>query len=792
MFGRRVAYVVGAFASLFALLGLVSATTAAIKGGNHGLGIVRVSEAPQPPDPVYWGTGSTKPDSEARARRVSQGAGARLSIVTKVAGIDTGDRFNLVLDGSVISRGVGGSPSRWSDQVPAGAHRLGESTNGAASLGDYLTGARCRQGRTEIPIDQSSGELNLEAGQDVHCTVTNHRKTATISLRSRVVPPSRGVRFDLTLDTAVVAPDVRTGATTKPVQVVTGRHAVSSIASNGAQAARYEPSTSCKAGNGNVPLDAATGELVLTKAGQSIVCTVTNRRREGFLTVTHRMHPAGDTSRADVFVNGRLRSRGLPSGGSVERIKVEPGTNRLQLAASGFGTAAFYTTTRCRNGRTPVQIDGNGYLYVRANQEVLCTVTRRKQPAELTIANRVHGPGVGAAKVAFRLDGKPVGKEALGNGGTVGPLRLASGRHLIAEVGVSPTHDLSLFRQSTSCSSQSGAVAVTGGGVDLPAGEKVTCTVINIRRAGTLRVLPVVAGPFEHGTHFVPVIDGRAASVSGAPEVRHRVGTGLHSVAVAPGSRASDPLRFRRTVECYDASGGKPTAGDGRVYVGEGQDVVCRITSTRFAGTLAITTRSDWRGTAPATSGSFRTTLDGLIPARRQGNPAQGHGALVVSSGWHRLGRVAAAEIDPNGFKLSIACYDGRGQPVRVLARRVWVGVNQSVRCTLRNTRKTGTLTVVSLLKFPSPVPAAPALFGLLVGSQGGRLGSQRGESSGPMVVPAGLVTVDPHSEGAVAADGFRRNTTCVDGDSRRLELIGAQVMVGFGQHVTCRVTSAR
>ena len=96
---------------------------------------------------------------------------------------DDPGRFNLEIDGvpAGTGRGVGHLGTTGDVAVPVGRHRVGEEGVDGTSLADYNTTIGCRENRGRGPVVTvfRGPELivDVEAGQEVVCTIVNTRRT---------------------------------------------------------------------------------------------------------------------------------------------------------------------------------------------------------------------------------------------------------------------------------------------------------------------------------------------------------------------------------------------------------------------------------------------------------------------------------------------------------------------------------------------------------------------------------------------------------------------------------------
>ena len=134
----------------------------------------------------------------------------------------------------------------------------------------------------------------LAIGEAKTCTITNTRRTGSITVRKNLVPADDGGLFDLTVDGAVVREDASDadGAT---VEVATGTHTVGEAAGSAGALGDYVSSIACNnetSASGHGPHEVSVG------SGAELTCTITNTRRANVTirTVTLPADPGRTTS----------------------------------------------------------------------------------------------------------------------------------------------------------------------------------------------------------------------------------------------------------------------------------------------------------------------------------------------------------------------------------------------------------------------------------------------------------------------------------------------------------------
>jgi hypothetical protein len=126
-----------------------------------------------------------------------------------------------MIDGVIRKASAGNGDSTGAVTLALGGHSVTESAVGGTSLSNYTTtfGGDC----------QSTGQVLVNAAKT--CEVTNTRKLGTggdayLTVRKVVIPANDPGRFDLLVNGATKASNVRDGGTTGPVTVLAGTHTV--------------------------------------------------------------------------------------------------------------------------------------------------------------------------------------------------------------------------------------------------------------------------------------------------------------------------------------------------------------------------------------------------------------------------------------------------------------------------------------------------------------------------------------------------------------------------------------
>ena len=235
----------------------------------------------------------------------------------------------------------------------------------------------------------------LAVGDAKTCTITNTRKTGTITVVKDLIPSADSGRFDLRIDGSVVRANAGDGDGSGAVEVNTGTHTVSEVAGNAGVLADYVSSIACSNGAsaaGSGPLDVAV------TSGADITCTVTNTRKA---TVTVRkVTETADAATQFAFASGLPATAGPPAiaadgsfslrDGTQVTTKVAPGAypvSENDPKAQGYKLTGLSCTESATQNTTVATGDAiatarNATINAEAGETITCTFTNRKIVAQ--------------------------------------------------------------------------------------------------------------------------------------------------------------------------------------------------------------------------------------------------------------------------------------------------------------------------------------------------------------------------------------------------------------------------
>ena len=299
----------------------------------------------------------------------------------------------------------------------------------------------------------------------------------------------------------------------------------------------------------------------------------------------------------------------------------------------------------------------------------------------------------------------------------------------------------------------------------------MTCTITNTRRAGKLTVVKDLKPGDDPGRFDLKV---------GDEVVKAEAGDGdAGSKSVAPGdytvSEAGALAKYDSSIACDNGQ-----SGDGSslasVTVDSNDDVTCTITNTRRAGKLTVV-----KDLKPADDpGRFDLKVgDDVVKAQAGDGDA---GSQSVAPGDYTVSETGA---DLAKYDSSIACDNGQSGTGSSLAS-VTVDSNDDVTCTITNTRKKGSLTVVKDL-----VPAADAgRFDLRIGDEVVKAAAADGGTGTRQLAPGSYAVSELGAGGTALAD-YASSVACDNGKSGQgTSLSGIQI--DSGDDVTCTIANTR
>ncbi len=656
------------------------------------------------------------------------------------------------------------------------------------------TGTACTVSETanagySSAVAPAGGAVTIADGTNT-VTFTNTRKTGTLELRKELVPSTDPGRFDLDIDggpheVAGVGDDGTTGERTVPV----GSHSIAETvaAGNAANLSDYTTTVACVDTAGTTPVLVTKDDNVVVDEGAKVVCTFTNTRKTGNLTLTKTVvDPLNSGHSFDLRAGGATVVAGATNG-STGSTTVNTGPVTVSEAGGDLGL--YSSAIVCNSAGQPIAAGTGTSLTVNvtAGADIVCTFTNTRSTGTLEVRKQLSPPN-DPGTFDLSIDGT-VRTAGAGHNGTTGPVVVAAGTHSVAEAGAGASGtSLADYAAALSCidtAHGSTAVAVSDGTVQVDPGDAVVCTFTNTRSTGGLTLRKVVVDPVG-SNHTFDLLAGADVVVDEA--VDGSTGTTTVNSGPVTVSETSGALgRYTTAIAC--TSGGQPLASGGgtslTVEVSAGSNVVCTFTNTRRTGTLEVR-----KQLVPTNDpGTFDLSIDGTVRTAGAGHNGT-TGAVTVAQGPHSVAEAGAADTKLGDYAASLSCVDSANgnAPVIPTAGSVQVDAGDAVVCTFTNTRTTGNLTLTKVVVDPL---ASSHTFDLLAGAKVVVDEAVNG-STGSTTVNTGPVTV---SESGANLGQYATSIVCTeDGEpvARANDASSLQIDVEVGANVVCTFTNTR
>lgn len=331
------------------------------------------------------------------------------------------------------------------------------------------------------------------------------RQTATIEVIKECVPTTDPGTFDLKIDGTVEKDNAACGETTGAVTVGAGTNAdpgaTHTVAEDGfsIDASNYTSVYECtKNGDPYISETSGRGPFdVEVEPDDAVVCTFTNERKAQ-LTIVKQTNPDGSAqsfSFAPTGFNGDA-SFSLSDGQSKSSGLVDAGTyTATETVPAGWdltSRACVFTGTQNAKTFTSINNDAGVSVALGAGEDVTCTFTNT-QRGSIVIIKDTQNPatdpqdfaytGTGTGMSGFSLDDDGDNANTLSNTKTFSDL-VPGGSRVVTETPLPSEWALTAINCSGATNSTvNTSVANRTATIGLAAGETVTCTYVNQRKA---------------------------------------------------------------------------------------------------------------------------------------------------------------------------------------------------------------------------------------------------------------------------------------------------------------------
>jgi uncharacterized repeat protein (TIGR01451 family) len=661
-------------------------------------------------------------------------------------------RFDLKIDGVTHKANAGDSDTTTAQTVTLGAAHTITETGGSVpstNLADYTSTYSCtKNGQPSLSGSGTSiavAAALLASSDALRCTFTNTRHT-TLTVIKQVDNGDGGtnVPADWTMDvTSSGAADAHFAGTSAghTITINPGAFSVGETAGAGVAAGAYA-------------LASQVGCSATAAVGQHYTCTLVNDD----VAPTVKVIKIVDNDDGGTAVSGdwqlHLESGGSDVPGSPQSGKVAGDAYTVAQGAykvSETGGKSGYTATFSGD------CDADGDISVTVGQDMTCTITNHDVAPTVKVIKIVDNDDGGTAvsgdwqlhlmSGGTDVPGSPQSGKVLGDTYTV-----AQGAYKVSETGGKSGYTATF---SGDCDAN--------GDIDVSVGQNKTCTVTNSDVAATLKVIKVVVnddgGTKTPGQFQMTVHNKGAALPSFAGE-----GDPGTSVGVQPGSYSVSEGAHAGYADTYSA------ACAGTVAIGETK--TCTVTNDDIAPTLKVVKHVVNKHGSTAVAADFSMQIAGTA-----GTPAAFAGSESGTTKTLKAGSYAVTE---SGAATSNYSQSDSADCSGSLA------VGDAKTCTITNTRKTGTISVVKDL-----VPATDdGRFDLKVDSTVVKADAADG-GNGSLEVNTGTHTVSEVAGSVGSLSNYATGISCSNGQNGT----GAgplQVSVTDAADITCTVTNRR
>lgn len=621
-----------------------------------------------------------------------------IEVVKNLVPANDSGLFNLQVNGITAtgSANVGNGGDTGKVGVAAGSNNFGETAGTLTNLSNYTSSASCVDATTGGAVSTTGTNpwtVNTAVGQNIVCTITNTKLSASITVNKTLVPSNDPGLFNLQIDgsTAGTGGNVGNGGTTGAITVLTtGTHTVSETAGNGTNLSDYTTTYSC---NNNLSGSGTSVGPFSVTANQNVICTFTNTRNTGSVNA-HKLVDADGNGTYEINTDSGANALGF--NWSLDTV----GTN-------SFGTAVNNVNTGSHNVNEN-SVSGYHFVgwYLTSDTSKTCTnTTNTTLPASISVTNGsttnitlCNARNTGSITINKNVDNNNDG-DTTDPGDVVGATDwtwdIASGEQNIA-TGQSRnlvtgnytiTEDVKANYHIVgwTCTDQSSGTT-NSIPVNLAAnGQSITCTITNARDTGTIKVIKDVE-PNDNSQWDIDISgptpntdtlsDGENTGVLSSATGSYTVTETAHT-----GTNQSD---YNSSYVCTDLQGAV-TSGNGTSAIfnlTSNQNVVCTFTNSIKRGTIIVEKQTN----------PDQDSADFVFTGDAAGTISDGEQITVnnVLPGTYTSTESPLAGWDLTGISCNDTTNGGTASTGSLITRTATFNVHagETVKCTFTNTKR--------------------------------------------------------------------------------------------------------
>jgi hypothetical protein len=356
-----------------------------------------------------------------------------IKVVKDLVPNDDEGTFDLKVGDAVVKAGASDGDSG-STSITPGSYAVSEAGASGTDLAKYDASIACDNGQSGS--GSSLAGVQVDSDEKVTCTITNTRRPGKLTVVKDLKPADDAGAFDLKVGGDVVksaAGDGDQGSKT----VAPGDYTVSELGANGTSLAKYDASIACDNGQSGSGSSLAG---VHVDSDDDVICTITNQRRKGSITVVKDLVPGTDAGRFDLKVGDDVVAAAAGDGGQGAK-DVVPGDHTVSEVGANTDLAKYDTSIACtRNGQPAESGDGAslGGVTVDSDDAVVCTITNTRL-GSVTVT-KTEGGQEPTGTWTFRLTGGPddvdITKNTTADGNPLSFGHLKPGDYTLCEVGL--------------------------------------------------------------------------------------------------------------------------------------------------------------------------------------------------------------------------------------------------------------------------------------------------------------------------------------------------------------------
>ena len=438
-----------------------------------------------------------------------------------------------------------------------------------------------------VEIDGSTAAINPQPGENITCTYTN-TQDGTIKVVKSVLPETDPGVFNLTIGEKTYAENVPNGETnsTGVQSFAPGEYAIGETAGTDPQTdlGNYKASYDC----GKASFDSETRTVTLNP-GEDVVCTITNTRNTGTITLNKSLDPTTDAGKFNLIIGETVYAENVGHNGTTDAQTLTSGLTYSLAETAGTGTTLDNYTSKlaCTEGGEPIPVVESS-VSLGNGQNIICTITNTRKTGTITL-NKTLAPANDPGLFNLQIGGTTLATN-VGGGGTTAAQTLPSGTtYTLGETAGTGT-TLSDYTATLDCSDAQGAVTVTDSSVALAAGQNITCNLTNTRKTGTVTITKNVTDG-SAGTFAFSGTIGPNFTLDSGQSGQFTLVPGTYTVTEEPS--AAFTLQALTCSDSGDASGGStvdvPT-GTATINLQSGEAITCTYLNAPGGGVLPSVT----------------------------------------------------------------------------------------------------------------------------------------------------------------------------------------------------------